>query len=219
MQHHLTCAAREYPLTLSEPEYHIEGWQQAVDHLVQEGDLLQSADGDAWYAARKQPHRLVNLRTIGESWTIYEQGRQNLIGTVSGGQVYGECYEGAVYLHRGRQYVINGRDPSKGQIHASEVDVPYYTRAKTEKETEILEELRSRPMAGFFGETRTSKSQFTSRRIRKSTGRRPNRTESAPPRIARPTLRNRRLLARTRHPLQKRAPPQPLSPHGVDPRH
>ncbi len=150
LQHHLTCAAREYPLTLSEPEYCIDGWKQAVDHLVLAGDLLQSADGDAWYAARKQPHRLVNLRTIGESWTIYEQGRQNLIGTVSGGQVYGECYDGAVYLHRGRQYLISGRDPSKGQIHASEVDVPYYTRAKTEKETEILEELRSRPMPGFL---------------------------------------------------------------------
>jgi DEAD/DEAH box helicase domain-containing protein len=150
LKHHLTCAAREYPLTLSEPEYRIDGWQQAVDHLVEQGDLLQSADGDAWYAARKQPHRLVNLRTIGESWTIYEQGRKNLIGTVSGGQVYGECYEGAIYLHRGRQYLIQGRDPSKGQIHASEVDVPYYTRAKTERETEILEELRSRPMSGFL---------------------------------------------------------------------
>ena len=150
MQHHLTCAAREHPLTLSEPEYRIDGWRQVVDQLVERGELLQSADGDAWYAARKQPHRLVNLRTIGESWTIYEQGRQHLIGTVSGGQVYGECYDGAIYLHRGRQYVIDGRDPAKGQIHAREVDVPYYTRAKTEKETEILEELRSRPMSGFL---------------------------------------------------------------------
>jgi DEAD/DEAH box helicase domain-containing protein len=150
LKHHLTCAARESPLTLSEPEYRIEGWQQAVDHLVQAGDLLQSADGEAWYAARKQPHRLVNLRSIGESWTISQPGRQQLIGTVSGGQVYGECYDGAIYLHRGRQYLIQGRDPSKGQIHASEVEVPYYTRAKTEKETEILEELRSRPMSGFL---------------------------------------------------------------------
>ena len=150
LKHHLTCAAREYPLTLGEPEYRIDGWQQAVDHLVEQGELLQSADGDAWYAARKQPHRLVNLRTIGESWTIYEQGRQNLIGTVSGGQVYSECYDGAIYLHRGRQYVIDGHDPSRGQIQAREVDVPYYTRAKTEKETEILEELRSRPMSGFL---------------------------------------------------------------------
>ena len=150
LKHHLACAAHEYPLTLNEPEYDLPGWQDAVDAMVQEGHLLQNAEGDAWYAARKQPHRLVNLRTIGESWSIYDQRTKGLIGTVSGGQVYGECYDGAIYLHRGRQYLISGRDPTKAQIHAKEVDESYYTRAKSEKETEILAELRSRPMPGFL---------------------------------------------------------------------
>jgi DEAD/DEAH box helicase domain-containing protein len=150
LKHHLACAASEYPLTQDEPEYDIPGWQQAVDALVRQGILLQSAAGDAWYAARKRPQRLVNLRAIGESWTIYAQGSRQLIGTVSGGQVYAECYDGAIYLHRGRQYLITGRDAGKGQINAQEVDESYYTRAKTDKETEILEELRSRPMQGFL---------------------------------------------------------------------
>lgn len=150
LKHHLTCAASEYPLTTVESEYHIPGWHDAIADLVQEGALLQSAAGDAWYAARKKPHRLVNLRTIGESWTITDQRSQQLIGTVSGGQVYAECYDGAIYLHRGRQYLIAGRHAEKGQIVAQEVDEPYYTRAKTNKETEILAELRSRPMQGFL---------------------------------------------------------------------
>ena len=90
------------------------------------------------------------MRTIGESYNIIESGQKNLIGTVSGGQVYGECYDGAIYLHRGRQYLISGRNPEKGQIYAGEVDVPYFTRAKSEKDTEILEELRSKPMEGFL---------------------------------------------------------------------
>jgi DEAD/DEAH box helicase domain-containing protein len=150
LKNHLVCAAREFPLTIHEPEYQIPNWKAAVDELVQEGHLLQSAEGDAWFAARKQPHRLVNMRTIGESFNIIESGRKNLIGTVSGGQIYGECYDGAIYLHRGRQYQISGRNPEKGQIYAQEVDVPFFTRAKTEKDTEILEELRSRPMEGFM---------------------------------------------------------------------
>ena len=147
---HLACAARELPLTDDEPEYQIPGWRDAIDELVAEGVLLASAEGDAWHAARKQPHRLVSLRTIGESWTIYQKDSKNIIGTVSGGQVYSECYEGAVYLHRGRQFLIDGRDPAQRHIYAREVDVPYYTRAKTDKETEILDELKSRPMAGFM---------------------------------------------------------------------
>ena len=150
LKHHLACAARENPLTICEPEYQMPGWREAIDELVQEGALLQSAEGDSWYAARKQPHRLVNMRTIGESYTIYEHGTKNIIGTVSGGQVYSECYDGGIYLHRGRQYLIAGRDPQKGQIYAREIDEPFYTRAKSEKDTEILEELRSRPMEGFL---------------------------------------------------------------------
>ena len=150
LKHHLACAAREAPLTAQEPEYQLEGWREAVDELVREGALLESAEGDAWYAARKQPHRLVNMRTIGESYTIFERGTKNIIGTVSGGQVYSECYDGAIYLHRGRQYLIAGRDPAKGQIYAQEIDEPFYTRSKNEKDTEILEELRSRPMQGFM---------------------------------------------------------------------
>ena len=147
---HLACAARELPLTVDEPEYQMPGWRECVDELVREGHLLQSADGHSWHAARKQPHRLVNMRTIGESWTIYRRNTKSIIGTVSGRQIYAECYDGAIYLHRGRQYLIDGRDPKKRHILAQEVDEPYYTRAKSEKETEIIEELKSRPMAGFL---------------------------------------------------------------------
>jgi DEAD/DEAH box helicase domain-containing protein len=150
LKSHLACAANEVPLTRHEPEYALPDWQTAIDQLVQEGALLQSATGDVWYAARQRPQRLVNLRTIGNSWTICDQHTAQLIGTVSGGQVYAECYDGAIYLHRGRQYLIQGRDASKNQIVAREVDVPYYTRAKTDKETEIVAELRSRPMQGFM---------------------------------------------------------------------
>ena len=150
LKEHLACAAREAPLSRDEPEYQIPGWQAAVDDLVRDGALLQSADGETWHAARKQPHRRVNLRSIGASWTLYDRGTGAPIGTVSGGQVYGECHDGAVYLHRGRQYLITGRDVAKGHIHAEAVEVPYYTRTKTEKETEILDTLRSRPMPGFL---------------------------------------------------------------------
>lgn len=155
LEQHLPCAARELPLRLAEPEYaQIPGYRQALDTLTERGELLQSADGDVWFAARKQPHRLVNMRAIGESWSIVTapatpDGKRYTIGTVSGTQLYSECYEGAVYLHRGRQYLIGERNPVKRQIDAKVVDVPYYTRPKKEKETEILEELASKPMHGY----------------------------------------------------------------------
>ena len=149
LKNHLACAARELPLAAGEPEYALPNYRATLDALTEEGALLQNAEGDAWFAARKQPHRLVNMRTIGESYRIVDRDH-NPIGTVSGGQVYGECYKGAIYLHRGRQYEIGDRNPQQGQIYAEEVHVAYFTRARTEKDTEILEELRSRPLQGFM---------------------------------------------------------------------
>ena len=246
LKNHLPCAARELPLTADEPEYDgIPGYQEALAELTASGELLQSVDGDAWFAARKQPHRLLNMRAIGESWSIVagasgrpdpipdtptaaidaaphascthtatdhstipdqdlfqatnplptipkvpevpkvsdapfretsdarapggapappdsvsrDSGksgsgkggrRRYTIGTVSGGQLYSECYEGAIYLHRGRQYLIGERHSPRRQIDATVVDVPYYTRPKQEKETEIIEELASKPMHGYL---------------------------------------------------------------------
>ncbi|MCC7261872.1 MAG: DEAD/DEAH box helicase [Candidatus Latescibacteria bacterium] len=144
---HLTCAAQEMPLLAGEAEYQLPNWQEAVDELVAEGELLQSAEGDSWHAGRKHPQRLVNLRSIGESWTLYDKEGNTLIGTVSGGQVYSECYPGAIYLHRGKQFLITSHEPQRRHIHAEEVEAAYYTRPKAHKETEVLAELRSRPLA------------------------------------------------------------------------
>ena len=158
LEQHLPCAARELPLTRDEPAYAaLEGYGPALERLTDRGELLQSAEGDAWFASRKRPHRRVNMRAIGESWSIVEGGGEaggpagggRAIGTVSGGQLHAECHEGAIYLHRGRQYLIGGRHPAKRQIDARVVDVSYYTRPKREKETEILEELACRPMHGY----------------------------------------------------------------------
>ena len=148
LKSHLACAARELPLTVWEPEYGMEGWKEALAELTRDGDLLQSAEGDAWFASRKRPHRLLSMRSIGESWAICRQG--TVIGTVSGGQLHTECHEGAVYLHRGRQYLIGERDPIKCRIQAEEVDLAYYTRPQQDKETEVIQELRSRPQYGYM---------------------------------------------------------------------
>ncbi|MEE2657131.1 MAG: DEAD/DEAH box helicase [Candidatus Latescibacterota bacterium] len=258
LKHHLPCAARELPLSIAEPEYaQLAGYDDTLKELSLSGELLQSADGDVWFAARKQPHRLVNMRAIGESWSIVAgtnggsggqrsspaddhgsstgpstseaapadrpsdlfsdvgvrpsmarqanpdetrdsttpvvrdasvnnipvvdssiiraapshhsptvragantdkaptpirnlDDRQYTIGKVSSGQLYRECYKGAIYLHRGHQYLIGERNPVKRQIDAHEVDVPYYTRPKQEKETEVIEEIACKPMHGYL---------------------------------------------------------------------
>tara|TARA_B100000686_G_scaffold354270_1_gene463628 strand:+ start:2137 stop:5328 length:3192 start_codon:yes stop_codon:yes gene_type:complete len=153
LKEHLACAAHEVPLTADDPEYAIKGYEQALEELTAGGILLQNAEGNAWFASRKQPHRSVHLRSIGESWTIVNSrigDNKTIIGSINGNQLYNECYAGAIYLHRGAQYLIGDHNPIKRQIDAQAIDVPYYTRPKCEKETEIIEEQRSKPMHNYM---------------------------------------------------------------------
>ena len=230
LDQHLPCAARERPLTLDEPGYAaVPGYGPALERLTGRGELLQSAGGDAWFASRKRPHRRVNMRAIGESWSIVAggtdrprpgpegeaAGRGRAIGTVSGGQLHAECHEGAIYLHRGRQYLIGERHPVKRQIGAQVVEVPYYTRPTREKETEILEELACRPMHGYQAKLGPPARALPGDRLREGPRRRPGRDLAPPTGEPRGDLRDRRPLARDGRPLQEAAQAPRPSPHGV----
>ncbi|MFP8879230.1 MAG: Zn-binding domain-containing protein, partial [Myxococcota bacterium] len=75
--------------------------------------------------------------------------RAKAIGTIGSANVFSECHEGAIYLHRGRQYAVTELDRDELVVWARRVDVPHYTRALSEKQTEILSRDRSRPAENF----------------------------------------------------------------------
>ena len=70
---HLPCAASEMPLTLDDETYWPTDLEDHLEKLELKGTLARSADGaPTWFSARKRPHLHVNLRSIGESFTIFE---------------------------------------------------------------------------------------------------------------------------------------------------
>jgi DEAD/DEAH box helicase domain-containing protein len=68
------------------------------------------------------------------------------VGSIGAGRVFAECHEGAIYLHRGRQYLVSRLDPEEHTVEVRPVNAPYYTRALSEKVTEILSRDRARPV-------------------------------------------------------------------------
>ncbi|MCP4077072.1 MAG: DUF1998 domain-containing protein, partial [Gammaproteobacteria bacterium] len=54
-----------------------------------------------------------------------------------------ETHEGAVYLHRGKTYVISRFDYKKNIIEARREDVTYFTKARSSKNTTIIEQIKS----------------------------------------------------------------------------
>ena len=148
---HLPCAAAEQPLTLKDGQFWHKDLSQHLEKLEKEGDLSRTAEGEpTWYAARRKPHHQVNIRTVGESYTIFEKNTGQAIGTIDGFRAFTECHPGAVYLHRGKQYLIDHLNLAKKDIIAHKTELKYFTRVRTEKETEIIQIHRTRPKGQFL---------------------------------------------------------------------
>lgn len=67
--------------------------------------------------------------------------KSQIIGTVDLRQAYMETHEGAIYLHNKHQYLVDKLDFATKTIYVHKENVPWHTRARTNKNTEILEVL------------------------------------------------------------------------------
>ncbi len=143
LKHHLECAAAELSLHTTESFLCNVAVQKALAGLEAEAKLLRSREGDFFHAARKAPHREVNLRGTGKSLPIFLEKTKQSLGEIDRHRSYFETHEGAIYLHRGDSYVITLFDHETGVIEAKRQDVHYFTRARSSKSTTIIKRLKS----------------------------------------------------------------------------
>jgi len=134
---HIECAAAEIPLVEGEPLIASDAARRVVAGLEHKGLLLRDADGKRLFAARKRPQRDVNLRGSGEQCVIEAAGE--IIGQIDATRALRETHPGAVYIHRGVSYLVESLDLAERRIKAVPGKVDYYTRARGQKTTEILE--------------------------------------------------------------------------------
>ncbi|MDR3567553.1 MAG: DEAD/DEAH box helicase [Syntrophobacteraceae bacterium] len=149
---HLPCAAAELPIRPTDFDFLNDKVSKAREKLVLSGGLIQTLEGDRWLSGVTRPHRLLDIRSVGPSYTITKtaNGKTVALGKNEGVRALKECHPGAVYLHRGETYAIESLDLEKKVIRATPATVPYFTRAVSEKETEILERLASKPAGNFI---------------------------------------------------------------------
>ncbi len=147
---HLPCAAAEIPLTLEDREHWPEGIPDYLEELEKSGALSRSAEDEPmWFATRRNPHLQVDIRSTGRSFTIFERETGQAIGTADGVRVFKECHPGAVYLHQGQHYLVDRLVLDKQDVVVHRTDRRYFTRARSEKETEIIQVHRSKPERQF----------------------------------------------------------------------
>src|ERR1700720_2749975 len=124
--------------------------------------------GGEIFCLRRLPQRLITLRGTGNTFAILAGAGAGvggsgggdttggtgaardpggrLIGTIDAVRALHECHPGAVYLHAGRQYLVEALEREERRVRVVAADLDYFTTPLTEKQTEILEVLR--PPAG-----------------------------------------------------------------------
>ncbi len=149
---HLPCAAAELPICSSDDDFFEEKFSKALNELTLCGRLLQTFEGNQWICPTSGPHRFIDIRSVGPSYTITtaSNGQTSTLGKNEGIRALKECHPGAIYLHRGETYSVESLDLEKKLIHVAPTNVPFFTRSVGNKETEILESLASKPAGNFI---------------------------------------------------------------------
>jgi DEAD/DEAH box helicase domain-containing protein len=148
---HLLCAAAELPLDVTgpgEPYLQAPGVRAALDGLISAGKLYYSADGRDVISPRKRPQRDVDLRGAGSQISIEDADTGTVIGAVDSLRACRETHPGAVYLHRGRTWLVETLDIPAATVKVRAARVGYSTRVRSSKDTEILEIYDRREVLG-----------------------------------------------------------------------
>ena len=142
---HVLAAAYEGPLT--EADAGILG-PEALARAAVLPELEATAAGFVW-RGRDTPAARVSLRSgDAEAFVIVDEESGSVLGTSERERAFSTVHEGAVYLHLGEQYGVTALDLETLTALVRPVAVDWYTQARKETETSIVEPLRTQAVAG-----------------------------------------------------------------------
>ncbi len=144
LSRHLQCAAADLPISGQEALCQDSYVQESLQRLAREQLLLVSPNRQHFFAAQKDIQREIQLRGAGQSLQIINLQTNQSIGSIDRYRSYRETHPGAVYLHRGKTYLVNEMQNEHDTVTIKPATVNYFTRVRIEKDTKILKSLDER---------------------------------------------------------------------------
>ena len=133
---HVLAAAFEAPL--DEADRELLG-DAALERAAKLPELRKTKAGYVW-AGRDYPAARVPLRSTGpEAFTIVDGSSGTILGIVEQERAYSTVHEGAVYLHLGDSFRVQELDLESRTAVDEPFSGDYYTQAKKETTTAIVE--------------------------------------------------------------------------------
>src|SRR5204863_7221098 len=121
---------------------------EAVERAAIVSDLKQTKAGWVW-AGRDYPAARVPLRSAtADAFTVVDASTGSLLGLVERERAYSTVHEGAIYLHLGESYLVRELDLGSRTGVVEPFRGDYYTQAKKETTTAIVEATRTERRLG-----------------------------------------------------------------------
>ncbi|HEX7082584.1 MAG TPA: DEAD/DEAH box helicase [Gaiellaceae bacterium] len=149
---HVRSAAYEAPLRADDAD--VLGPEALA--LARADPLLRATPGGIVWAGRDHPAAKVPLRSADpDSFAVVDATTGTVLGLVERSRAYSTVHEGAVYLHLGESYLVRELDPTAMRAIVEPFRGDWYTQAKKETQTAIVEPRRVQSRLGLelsFGE-------------------------------------------------------------------
>ncbi|MCB0078071.1 MAG: DEAD/DEAH box helicase [Anaerolineales bacterium] len=146
---HLKCACFELPFAEEESFGSLpQEITRTILAYLEEAGLVHSAAGSFYWTAQEYPAEAVSLRHAGSTLLITEQPGGITIGEVDRWSVHQMCFPGAIYMHSGRQFLVDGIDWAGERVDARSVEVDYYTRVMTKRTVAVERTVATEPTVG-----------------------------------------------------------------------
>jgi len=142
---HVLAAAYEGPLTAADAGVLGEAALARAPFLP---ELEPTPAGFVW-RGRDTPAARVSLRSSDtDGFVIVDEGSGTVLGLAERERAFSTVHEGAIYLHLGEQYAVTSLDLETRAALVRSATVDWYTQARKETATTIVEPLRRRHVSG-----------------------------------------------------------------------
>src|SRR5204863_5777872 len=124
-------------------------WRERADALVAAGDLRERQGAYGLRHPEDFPAARVSLRSASpDTFALVDVESGELMGTIEAARAFSTCHDGAVYLHMGRAYEVQGLDLDARQALVRGFDGDWFTQPRKETATEVERLLDRREALG-----------------------------------------------------------------------
>nr|XP_043614389.1 uncharacterized ATP-dependent helicase YprA [Erigeron canadensis] len=146
LEQHLVCASLEHPLSVAHDEkYFGHALKSAIMSLKSKGyvttDPSRDPSAQSWkyIGHEKMPSHAVSIRAIeAERYRIIDMKNDKVLEEVEESKAFFQVYDGAVYMHQGKTYLVKNLDISTKVALCLEADLKYYTKTRDYTDVEVV---------------------------------------------------------------------------------